>query len=545
LREENHRAQGERWKQASETYRSRDSPRLEERKACVRVMPGLLSISLQDVLHGIQPAVSREVKIATCDIHVFSISGLDLAYDGASGTLHRLDPVGREVLRWAQAHPSTLEHALAQPESPEPAPSGLLGDLSPRFLRADTEAAWAELSGLAGKTLFAQDSTITASLRDEEDVDPLEMGLKAMCLDVAHDCNLACAYCFASQGSFGGRPRLMTREGARAAVDFLIFASKGRKYLDVDFFGGEPLLAFDTVKEAVTYARQRGREHGKEFRFTLTTNCTLLDDDKLVFLNGEAISLILSVDGRPEVHDAMRRFRDGRTSHAAVLERAKRAVESRGGRDYYLRGTYTSRNLDFDADVRYLYEAGFRRLSLEPAVGEGEGEWGIREEDLRRMGQSYEALARFWADSARNEDPFEFYHFNLGLSGGLCRERRITGCGAGYEYVAVAPDGEVYPCHQLVGKQEYLLGTVSSGLTRLQLQRRFCQARVPHKEACAQCWARYLCGGGCHARSVLGGRDLTQPDPLSCRVMQTRLEYALYAQILRSSLAGNHRCRVE
>ena len=460
--------------------------------------------------------------------HLFSIGGVDIAYDGSSGSLHRLDSVGREVLKWVLSHRDTFENVLVEP------PAGLLDDLSHVCSSADIMEAWADLTGLFGKTLFTDDpSQRSEDPEDSEHAGAPGLGLKAMCIDVSHDCNLACDYCFASQGHFGGRPGLMTPEAGRAAIDFLLKSSAGRRYLDIDFFGGEPLLAFETVKEIVQYARRRGRDQGKEFRFTLTTNCVLLDEEELAFLNGENVSLILSLDGRRDVHDRMRKFRDGRPSHSPVLERALRAVHSRNGTDYYIRGTFTRFNLDFDEDARYLYQEGFRRLSLEPAVGEGP--WSLRPEDLPAMERSYEELARFWVETAKAGDPFLFYHFDLGLSGGLCRERRETGCGAGYEYVAVTPDGAIYPCHQLVERTGYLLGTLSSGTLDQGLQARFRNARVPNKPVCASCWARYLCGGGCHARAILAGRDMMEPEPFSCRIMRTRLEYALYAQVLLRS----------
>ena len=482
-----------------------------------------MPVGLQDVLHRFEPALSGEVGKRAGDIHQFSIDGVHLAYDGASGALHTLSPVGSDVLAWALEHPG---------EKPVEAPPELVRSLSHPVI--DVQESWDELRYLTGRTIFVEDTTVADAIREDGDRSSLEAGLKAMCLDVAHDCNLACSYCFASTGNFGGRPHLMSPEAGRASVDFLIAESRGRKYLDVDFFGGEPLMAFDVVKDVVHYARKQGGEHGKEFRFTLTTNCTLLDDDKMAFLNRENVSLILSVDGRPEVHDIHRRFRDGRPSHSLVVERAKRAADSRGGRDYYLRGTYTRANLDFDADIRYLYEQGFRKLSLEPAVGDPGDGCSIREADLPLVRESYRRTVEFWSECGSKGDPFEFYHFNLGLSGGLCRERRITGCGAGYEYVAVTPAGEVYPCHQLVGKPEYLLGDIRGGLGRPALKEEFYNARIPKKPDCQSCWARYLCGGGCHARAIAAGNPLTVPDPLSCRIMTTRLEYALYAQIMIS-----------
>lgn len=492
-------------------------------------MPGVMPVCLQDVLYCVEPALSGEVGDKAQSTHLFSINGIHLAYDGASGALHRLSPVGRDVLAWVLDHPGKV---------PDQAPADLVDSIP--YPPTEVQETWDELRYLTGRTMFIEDTTIADALRKDtkSDDQSFSAGLKAMCLDVAHDCNLACSYCFASTGNFGGKPHLMSLEAGRASVDFLISGSKGRKYLDVDFFGGEPLLAFDVVKDVVRYAREQGKKHGKEFRFTLTTNCTLLDDEKLIFLNRENVSLILSIDGRPQVHNLSRRFRDGRPSHKFVLEKAKQAVLSRGSPDYFLRGTYTRANLDFDADVRYLYDQGFRRLSLEPAVGDPLDGCSIREDDLATVGEAYLRTVEFWSQCKKKGDPFDFYHFNLGFSGGLCRERRITGCGAGYEYVAVTPTGEVYPCHQLVGKTDFLLGTIRDGLYRQGLMKAFHDARVPQKPACQVCWARYLCGGGCHARAMAAGNPLTIPDPLSCRIMTTRLEYALYAQIIDLSPEG-------
>ncbi len=488
-----------------------------------------MPVSVQDVVHRLEPALSGEVGGTKKSVHLFSIDGVNLAYDGASGALHRLSSVGRDTLEWAISHPGLVGQET---------PADLIRDLS-SYPPEDVREAWDEVRYLYGKTIFAPDLTMESATGDDDDRGALEAGLKAMCLDVAHDCNLACSYCFASTGNFGGRPHLMTKEAGRDAIDFLIAGSRDRKYLDVDFFGGEPLMSFDVVKEVVRYAREEGRERGKEFRFTLTTNCTLLDERKIGFLNDEGISLILSIDGRPHVHDAQRRFRDGRPSHALAIEKARQVAISRGGKDYYIRGTYTKANLDFDADVRYLYEQGFRRLSLEPAVGDPDDGSSISESDLPALRESYLRIVKFWHECAQAGDPFEFYHFNLGLSGGLCRERRITGCGAGYEYVAVTPTGEVYPCHQLVGKQEFLLGDTKSGMVRSGIMEAFHAARIPQKPVCRACWARYLCGGGCHARAIAAGNPLTEPDPLSCHIMRTRLEFALYAQTLPVSRKEN------
>lgn len=411
-------------------------------------------------------------------------------------------------------------------------PSGLVDGLRGRFSESEITSAWQELRSSAGKTLFCRDEALDTCGESPDVTQALDAGLKSMCIDVAHDCNLACDYCFASKGDFGGVPSLMTPETGKAAIDFLIGASGTRRYLDVDFFGGEPLLAFDTVSRILDYAREEGPRRGKEFRFTLTTNCTLLDAGKARFLDDRGVNLILSLDGRPETHDRMRTFKSGLPTHAVALKNAKTAVKSRSARGYCIvRGTYTKHNLDFDQDVKYLYENGFRQISLENAVGE-DASWALGESDLGEIRKAYSNLVDLWVESAARGDPFEFYHFELGLDRGLCRERRVTGCGAGYEYIAVTPEGHIYPCHQLVGQPGYLLGDIYRGILRRDLAETFCRARVPFKPVCASCWARYLCGGGCHARATASTGDLLKPDPFSCQIMKTRLEHALLAQYL-------------
>ncbi|HHW27685.1 MAG TPA: thioether cross-link-forming SCIFF peptide maturase [Firmicutes bacterium] len=458
-------------------------------------------------------------------IHVFSVNGWDLAYDGATGSLHKCDPVGKAVLEWVGGNPSL---ALTSAGGRREVPPELLTHCGDRFHRPDIDRAWEDFLEMRGSTLYGRDDTVETSW------DPYTPWVKALCLNVAHDCNLACRYCFAGLGRFGGNPQLMTPETAVSAIEFAIRASGPRRFIDVDFFGGEPLLAFDSVVAAIDYAKNQGAARGKVFRFTLTTNCVLLDQEKLDFLNREGVSLILSLDGRPEVHDAMRPCRGGGGSHAVALANAKRAVESRGGRDYYVRGTYTVMNLDFDRDARYLYEQGFRRISLEPAVGE-DYEWSIREVHLPQIEQSYGRLTQFWDECRDRGDPLEFYHFDLGLRRGVCKERRVTGCGAGYEYLAVTPSGELYTCHQLVGNPDHLLGDIRDGIRAHDLPKALAAARVTSKTACSDCWARYLCGGGCHARALAVTGDLLRPDPLTCLITKKRLEFALYAEAKRVS----------
>ncbi len=452
-------------------------------------------------------------------VHLFSVNGQDLAYDGATGALHRLDRVGRAILDWWGANPG-----FSAFES-EP-PTELSFHLAGRFAAREIAEAWEDFRSAFGGTLFGPDEGLGNSVSSSN---PYTPWVKALCMNVAHDCNLACRYCFAGLGRFGGTPEIMTPETAEKAIEWVARASGPRKYIDVDFFGGEPLMAFDAVVAAIDRAKKVASSSGKVFRFTLTTNCMLLDGHVLDRLNREGVSLILSIDGRPEVHDAMRVTRAGNSTHSRVIENALRAIASRDRRDYIVRGTYTKHNLDFDLDVLYLYKAGFRMISLEPAVGE-EGEWRITEKDLPAIRRSYERLTLFWEQCLDSGDPLHFYHFDLGLRRGVCLERRTTGCGAGYEYLAATPSGELYACHQFVGQEQYRIGDIVEGISDTELPRRLAGSRVPAKNECSGCWARYLCGGGCHARALASTGDLLAPDRLSCEITKTRLEFALYSE---------------
>ncbi len=522
-------------------------------------MPGFLPVCMQNFVHSFQSAMPGKVADGK-QVHTFRIKGIDLAHDAATGSLHKLDSVGRGVIDYCSEQGIDFQH-FSDNAYEQAQLNQAMSVLSPPFSREDIAAAWEEIKLQAGKSLWGKDEIQDNSLlfpgtqpggtMPQPAIDEPLPSVKAMCLNIAHDCNLVCRYCFAAQGRFGGKPMLMSAETAKKAIDFLIGASGSRRYLDVDFFGGEPLLAFDTVKQAVLYSAEEGPRHGKEFRFTLTTNCTLLNKEIIDFLNDWNISVILSLDGRPEVHDKMRRCRDGSFSHGPAVANAQRLVESRGGRDYYVRGTYTRCNLDFHRDARYLYELGFRRMSLEPAIG-ADADWSITEDDLPIVRESYSELTAFWEDCYKNNAPMDYYHFELGLDRGVCRERRVTGCGAGYEYLAVTPEGTIYPCHQLVGQGDFNLGTILDSpsdttpgvsqhgqkhvdiLKRQNIARKFYHSRVPNKESCIKCWARYLCGGGCHAGALASTGDMLNPDPLACRIMKIRLEFALYVQYIKS-----------
>ena len=366
-----------------------------------------------------------------------------------------------------------------------------------------------------------------------------EFEVKSLCLHLAHSCNLRCRYCFAGQGLFGGSDELMPADTGRRALDFLIARSGGRRHLEVDFFGGEPLMNFAVLQELVAYGRQRGCEAGKEFKFTLTTNALLLDEIVAQYLNEENISVVLSLDGRREVHDAMRPKPGGAGSYDVVLARIKDFVNSRDGVNYIIRGTYTRHNTDFCADVLHLADMGFEHLSIEPVVAPADAWYSIREKDLPLLIAQYELLTRELLRRRRAGNPFSFFHFNIDLNGGPCLPKRLTGCGAGHEYMAVAPNGDIYPCHQFVGREDYLLGNVSGENLNDSLISVFRSAHVYNKETCTGCWARFFCSGGCHANAEMANGSILEPYSIGCVLARKRLECAIYLKTMEPVLQKN------
>jgi uncharacterized protein len=346
---------------------------------------------------------------------------------------------------------------------------------------------------------------------------------------MAHDCNLRCEYCFAGTGAFGHSRGLMSREVAEKAVDFLIENGGSRTHAEIDFFGGEPLLNMDVVRDTVRYIRQREAETGKVFRLTLTTNAVLLDDDIISFLNDEAIALVLSVDGRREVHDRMRPFSDGSGSYDTTMENVRRVVKSRQGKNYYVRGTFTANNLDFASDVLDLADAGITQLSVEPVVAK-DACYELKEEHLPLLFKQYDLLAAAYVQRRLAGNRFDFFHFNVDLNQGPCLAKRLSGCGAGHEYFAVTPTGELYPCHQFVGREEFNMGTVFSGMQKQSMSRDFRSCHVLQKEECRSCWARFLCSGGCHANAMTFNGTIKIPYRLGCELQKKRLECAIAVQ---------------
>lgn len=454
------------------------------------------------------------------DLHRFSFRGMPLVLDVVSGAVHLLDPPAWDFLAALEESGGDLKLALASLQGRYS--RTVLGEVVGEFVALKEAGLLFTSDPWRGKSAF--------SPREGR-----ERIVKSLCLHVAHECNLRCAYCFGSGGSFGGQRGLMSAEVARAAVDFVICHSAARRQCEIDFFGGEPLLNFDVVKETVRYARQRGQEKGKEFQFTLTTNCLLLNKEILDFLNRENINLILSLDGRPEVHNRWRCYADGSGSHAEVLASAREAAASRQYRNYYIRGTFTRFNLDFTEDVRYLVAEGFNAISLEPVVAEEKEDYSLTLDHLPRIEAEYEKLAAFYLEQRQGGNPFSFFHFELDLEHSPCLSKRLRGCGAGCEYLAVSPQGDIYPCHQFVGRSGYHMGNVLSpqGLD-WSISERFAAAHIYNREACSRCWARFYCGGGCHANADAFNHSLHIPYAVGCALQKRRWEAAIYLEVQKN-----------
>ncbi|KYZ76558.1 radical SAM protein [Anaerosporomusa subterranea] len=447
-------------------------------------------------------------------IHLFAQNGMYILLDVNSGAVHTIDEMVYAIMQIFDG--KNDEQVLA-----------VLGE---KYDQAELQEALAELHGLIEQELlFAPDI-------DEPPVFAAKPIVKSLCLHVAHDCNLRCEYCFAGTGDFGHSRGLMTPEIGKKAVDFLIEHGGKRRNAELDFFGGEPLLAMDTVKEVVAYVRQREQETGKKFNLTLTTNATLLDQEIIDYLNANNIAMVLSLDGRKETHDRMRPCVDGSGSFDEIVANAKKLVDSRDGQNYYLRGTFTAYNPDFAADVAAMADLGFKRLSVEPVVAK-EAAYALTEEHLPVLFAEYEKLADDFLSRKLNGNGYEFFHFNLDINNGPCVAKRLAGCGAGHEYFAVTPDGDLYPCHQFVGRENYQMGNVFEGLKAHELSAHFRSSHVLTKPACRECWARFYCSGGCHANADLFHGDIRAPYEVGCELQKKRLECALYIQANLASLA--------
>ncbi|MEW5865644.1 MAG: thioether cross-link-forming SCIFF peptide maturase [Bacillota bacterium] len=442
--------------------------------------------------------------------HVFSALGRPLLLDVKTGGLHELDAVARDV-------------ALAYGEPR----TEIIRRLGPVHTVQAVAEAIEEFDGMVAEGRLSRPDT-----PDEPYMPQGEVLVKALCLHVAHDCNLRCRYCFGNTGTFGMTRELMPERVARAAIDFLLGRSGARRNLNVDFFGGEPLLNFDVVRSTVEYGRKRAEAQGKRIEFTITTNAALLDGDVAEFLDENDMLVVLSLDGRREVHDRMRVAQGGGGTYDLVAPRVTKFIANRSPDSYFVRATYTRANLDFASDVLHLADLGCRSISAEPVVGGRDSWYGIRMEDLGVIEREYERLARLFVQRHARGQGFSFYHFNVDLDGGPCLARRLSGCGAGVDYLAVAPSGGLYPCHQFVGRPEFLMGDVFNGGIDPELVARFRNTHVYTKKGCAECWARFICSGGCHANAYASSGDILAPDPVACAIQKKRIECALAVQAI-------------
>ena len=451
-------------------------------------------------------------------IHQFKLNGYNIVIDACAGAIHAVDSLAWDVIALFPGHTE----------------DGIAAALSEKYPEAEIRQCAAEVRALsdAGK-LFAPDTfaPLAGTLKERSgDV------VKALCLHVAHSCNLNCAYCFAGQGRFHGERSLMSFETGKRALDFLIENSGTRRNLEVDFFGGEPLLNWDVVKRLVEYARSIEKEHNKLFRFTLTTNGVLIDDDVIGFANREMRNVVLSLDGRREVHDRFRVDLAGRGSYDAVVPKFQELVRARGGKNYYIRGTFTHFNPDFTKDLFHMAELGFDQLSMEPVVCAPDAPEALRLEDVETVKEQYELLAMEMLRRSKAGKPLAFYHYMLDLTGGPCVYKRVSGCGSGTEYLAVTPSGELYPCHQFVGEEAYKMGDVWNGVTNAALRERFRSCNAYARDACADCWARLWCAGGCAANAWHASGDILGVYEAGCELFRKRLECAVMLKVAEAGL---------
>lgn len=446
-------------------------------------------------------------------IHQYKNNGYNIVLDVNSGSVHVVDDCVYDILSEFEGH--SLEECLDMFED--------------RYPESDIKEAYREICELkeAGQ-LFTEDvyEPYIDSFKDRPTV------VKALCLHIAHDCNLACRYCFAEEGEYHGRRALMSFEVGKKALDFLVANSGNRRNLEVDFFGGEPTMNFEVVKQLVEYGRSIEKEHNKNFRFTLTTNGILLDDEIMEFANKEMSNVVLSIDGRKEINDLMRPTRNNHgSSYDIIMPKFKKFAESRNQYNYYVRGTFTHNNLDFSKDVLHLADEGFEQISVEPVVAKPTDDYAIREEDLPQIFEEYDTLAAELVKRKKEGRGFNFFHFMIDLDGGPCVAKRLSGCGSGCEYLAVTPWGDLYPCHQFVGEEKFIMGNVDDGIVRTDIRDEFKACNVYSKDKCRNCFAKFFCSGGCAANSYNFNGTINDTYDVGCEMQRKRVECAIMIKV--------------
>ena len=450
-------------------------------------------------------------------VHKYKLNGYNIALDVNSGAVHILDDVSYDMLDY-------VDENMGKEITPD-----IINHMGEKYNLEELRETYDELYNLyENGQLYSSDSYEPfAKMMTQAPV-------KAMCLNVAHDCNLRCEYCFAAKGDFGRGRMLMPFEIGKKAIDFLIKNSGTRHNLELDFFGGEPLMNFDVVKKVVEYARSIEKQHNKKFRFTITTNGLLLTDDKIDFINKEMSNVVLSLDGRKEVNDKLRITPNGKGCYDYIVPQYQKLVATREGKDYYARGTFTKHNLDFTKDVMHMVDLGFDQVSVEPVVSDVKLSYSIKEEDLPRVFEEYENLANEIIRSKKEGKNFNFFHFMLDLEQGPCAIKRLRGCGCGNEYIAVTPEGDIFPCHQFVGDDKWKMGNLNDETFDIEMKKNFAQSNVYTKQDCKNCWAKFYCSGGCNANSWQYEGDILKSHKISCDLEKKRLECAI---MIKAALA--------
>ena len=444
-------------------------------------------------------------------IHKFSMNDLNIVVDVNGGAVHVVDEITFDVLDYYELNDAEK-----------------IAKKLPKYTLDEIKETFDEIKSLVEDgLLYSPDNYLDIdAFKNREPV------VKAMCLHIAHDCNLKCKYCFASQGDFGGAKSIMSFEVGKKALEYLVDNSGSRKNLEVDFFGGEPLMNFEVVKQLVEYGNELAKEKGKNFRFTITTNGVLLDDEIIDYVNEHMHNVVLSLDGRKSINDDMRPTLNDKGSYDIIVPKFQKLIEKRKDKYYYVRGTFTRDNMDFSKDVLHFKDLGFDLTSVEPVVGDESNPYALREEDLPKILDEYEKLAVEYSKMRVNNEPFRFFHFMVDLSQGPCVIKRMTGCGAGNEYLAITPEGDIYPCHQFVGQEEFKMGNVMSDKVELpkEMQETFKEAHIYAKDECSKCWAKFYCSGGCHANAFNFNNDILKPYDLGCQMQRKRLECALMVE---------------
>ncbi len=459
-------------------------------------------------------------------IHRYQNNGYNIVLDVNSGSVHIVDELVYDLI-------PVIEDAINRNKdiSEEEMRSVAVEALESRYSKEDINEGMDDILELKSKEqLFTEDVYEQYII----DFKKRQTVVKALCLHIAHDCNLACKYCFAEEGEYHGRRALMSYEVGCKALDFLVANSGNRVNLEVDFFGGEPTMNFEVVKKLVEYGRSLEEPNNKKFRFTLTTNGILLDDEMLEFINKEMNNVVLSIDGRKEINDLMRPRRGGQGSYDIIVPKFQKVADSRNQDKYYVRGTFTRNNLDFSEDVIHLADLGFEQISVEPVVAEPTDDYSLREEDIPGLLEQYDKLAVEVIKRHKEGKPFNFFHFMIDLEGGPCVAKRLSGCGSGTEYLAVTPWGDLYPCHQFVGKDEFLMGNVFDGITRTDIQNEFKCVNVYAKPKCRDCFAKFYCSGGCAANAYNFHGSITDSYEAGCELQKKRIECAI---MIKAALA--------